>query len=233
MKKPVCVVIGVGPGNGMACAERFAKEGYQLALLARSKNLITDIAKKLSDAHAYECDVSNADSIKKTFQQIRNDLGDVDVLIYNAGSGSWGNIEEIKAEDFETSWRVNAFGLMLASQEVIPDMKKKAKGQIIIIGATASKRGNIKTAAFAPAKAAQRSLAESMARYLSPLGIHVAIIIIDGVVNLERTRKSMPDKPDDFFIKPRDVADTAFYLTQQPVTAQSFEVEIRPYAEKW
>lgn len=233
MKKPVCVVVGVGPGNGMACAERFAKEGYQLALLARSKNLITDIAAKLADAHAYECDVSSSDSIKKTFQQIQKDIGEIDILVYNAGSGSWGNIEEIKAEDFEASWRINALGLMLASQAVIPAMKKKGKGQIIIMGATASKRGNVKTAAFAPAKAAQRSLAESMSRYLSPLGIHVAIIIIDGIIDLERTRKQMPDKPDDFFIKPADIAETAFYLTQQPVTAWSFEVDIRPYAEKW
>ena len=100
-------------------------------------------------------------------------------MVYNAGSGSWGNIEKIKPEEFESNWRINAFGLMLVSQEVIPAMKKKGRGNIIIIGATASRRGGINTAAFAPAKAAQRSLAESMAKYLGPSGIHVALIIID------------------------------------------------------
>lgn len=233
MNKPVCVIVGVGPGNGAAFAARFAEAGYQLALLARSTHLIQSLAVELKNAKAYECDVSDPASILQVFHQIQRDLGDIDVVVYNAGSGSWGHIEEITPEDFELSWRVNTFGLMLVSQQVIPSMKKKGQGKIIIIGATASKRGGIKTAAFAPAKAAQRVLAESMAKYLWPSGIHVALVIIDGVIDLPKTRERMPDKPDDFFVKPADVANTVFWLNQQPSSAWSFEIEIRPYREVW
>lgn len=233
MKKRVCVIIGVGPGNGVAFATRFAKEGYHLALLARSKDLTLLLANKLGNASAYVCDVSDDHSIQQAFEQIHRDLGEIEVVVYNAGSGSWGNIEEIQPNDFESSWRVNALGLMLVSKLVIPSMKKNQNGKIIVIGATSSRRGNIKTAAFAPAKAAQRSLAESMARYLWPQGIHVAVVIIDGIIDLPKTRQFMPDKPDSFFVKPADVADTVYWLTQQAPSAWSFEVEIRPFAENW
>lgn len=233
MEKKVCVIIGVGPGNGAAFAARFSKEGYHLALLARSNDLINHLAKELGNAHTYVCDVSNSESIHKTFNKIQQELGGVDVVIYNAGSGSWGNIEEINPQNFELNWRVNAFGLMLVSQLVIPIMKKKGTGSIIVIGATASRRGGIKTASFAPAKAAQRSLAESMAKYLGPFGIHVSLIVIDGVVDLPKTRERMPDKPDNFFVKPEDVANNVFWLTQQDPSTWSFEIEIRPFGEVW
>jgi NAD(P)-dependent dehydrogenase (short-subunit alcohol dehydrogenase family) len=128
---------------------------------------------------------------------------------------------------------VNALGALLCSQQVIPAMKEKSRGSIVFIGATASRRGNVQTAAFAPAKAAQRSLAESMARKLWPSGIHVALIIVDGVVDLPRTRQAMPGKPDDAFVDPDGVAEIAFQLTRQERRAWSFEVEARPYTEKW
>ena len=119
-------------------------------------------------------------------------------------------------------------GLLLAAKRVIPSMKAGGGGNIVVIGATSSRRGVARTAAFAPAKAAQRSLAESMARYLWPQNIHVSLIIVDGVVDLPRTRAMLKDKPDDFFIAPDDLADTAFHLTVQPRSAWSFEVEARP-----
>jgi NAD(P)-dependent dehydrogenase (short-subunit alcohol dehydrogenase family) len=233
MKKPICVVVGVGPGNGSAIARRFAKEGYKIVLLARSKDFTKELAEELSDALAYQCDVSDISSIKKTFGQIKKEFDDIDAVIYNAGSGTWGNVEEITPEIFEASWRINTLGLFATAQEVIPAMKKKGKGSIIIIGATASRRGGIKTAAFASAKAAQHNLAESMAKYAWPHGIHVALVIIDGVVDLPKTRKLLSHKPDDFFVKPDDVASTVFWLTQQPQSAWSFEVEARPYKENW
>lgn len=229
----MCVIVGVGPGNGAAFASRFAQEGYHLALLARSDKLTKQLAAELKHAHAYECDVEDSISIQKAFQQIKNDLGEIDVVIYNAGSGHWGNVEEIKPEQFESNWRINALGLLLVSQQVIPIMKKKNRGKIIIIGATASKRGGINTAAFAPAKAAQQSLAESMAKYLWPLGIHVALVIIDGIINLPKTRERMPDKPDNFFVNSNDVASTVFWLTQQAPSTWSFEVAVRPFGEVW
>jgi NAD(P)-dependent dehydrogenase (short-subunit alcohol dehydrogenase family) len=231
--KPVCAVVGVGPGNGAALARRFAAEGFAVALLARKTELIQELASTLAGARAYACDVGDATSVQQAFAAIRSEMGEVDVLVYNAGSGVWGNVEEVSAADFETSWRVNTLGAFLTSKEVIPAMKAAKHGSIVFIGATASRRGNVKTAAFAPAKAAQRSLAESMARYLWPSGVHVSIIVVDGVVDLPFTRQRMPGKPDAFFIKPDDVAETAFVLTQQKPSAWSFEVEARPFGEAW
>jgi NAD(P)-dependent dehydrogenase (short-subunit alcohol dehydrogenase family) len=232
-RKQVCAVVGVGPGNGAAFARRFSEEGYALALLARSPGFTTDLASRLPDARAYPCDVSDAPSVTGAFDAIRQDLGDVDVVVYNAGSGAWGTVDEVTPADFEANWRVNALGTLLVSQQVIPAMKRAGRGSIVIVGATASRRGGPRTAAFAPAKAAQRSLAESMAKSLWPAGIHVAIIIVDGIVDRPSTRKRMPDKPNSFFVEPDDVAETAFQLTAQRPSAWSFEVEARPFGETW
>jgi NAD(P)-dependent dehydrogenase (short-subunit alcohol dehydrogenase family) len=233
MTKPVCAVVGIGPGNGQALARRFAAAGYALALLSRRNDLSAALAAELGDARAYECDVADAASVSRAFERIRADLGEVDVLVFNAGAGIWGTVEEISPQGFETAWRINALGLLLTAQAVIPAMKRKGAGSIVVIGATASRRGMPRTAAFAPAKAAQRSLAEAMARQLWPAGIHVSLIIIDGVVDLARTRQQMADKPDDFFLKPDDIAETAYWLTRQNRSAWSFEVEARPFGEKW
>jgi NAD(P)-dependent dehydrogenase (short-subunit alcohol dehydrogenase family) len=233
MVKPVCVVVGVGPGNGAAIARRFHGEGYDVALLARSTELSAALAKELSGARAFACDVADQRSVDAAFGAIAAEMGPVEVLVYNAGSGVWGSIEDVSAADFEQSWRVNTLGAFLTSKHVVGPMKKAGRGNIVFIGATASRRGNVKTAAFAPAKAAQRSLAESMARTLWPAGIHVAVVIVDGVVDLARTRKMMPDKPDSFFIQPDDVADVVVQLTKQRRSAWSFEVEARPFGESW
>ena len=128
---------------------------------------------------------------------------------------------------------INLDGVFLSIRHSIPAMKKAGRGNIVFIGATASRRGNVKPAVFAPAKAAQRSLAESMARYLWPAGIHVAVVIVDGVVDLPRTRAMLKDKPDTFFIKPDDLADSVFHLTKQRRSAWSFELEARPFGETW
>jgi NADP-dependent 3-hydroxy acid dehydrogenase YdfG len=124
-------------------------------------------------------------------------------------------------------------GLLLCAQRVIPAMKARGDGHIVVIGSTASRRGVARTAAFAPAKAAQRSLVESMARHLWPQRVHVALIIVDGVVDLPKTRAFLRDKPDEFFIQPDAVAETAYRLTTQPASAWSFEVEARPFGETW
>jgi NAD(P)-dependent dehydrogenase (short-subunit alcohol dehydrogenase family) len=232
-RKPVCAIVGVGPGNGSAFARRFAAEGYVVALLARRTDLTRQLASDLPGARAYACDVSDAASVDSAFAAIRSDLGEVDVVVYNAGTGVWGSVEEVSAADFEGSWRTNTLGALLVSKQVIPAMKRAGHGSIVFIGATASRRGNVRTAAFAPAKAAQRSLAESMARHLWPAGVHVSIVIIDGAVDLPGTRQRMPDKPDAFFIKPDDIADTVVQLTRQKPSAWSFEVEARPFGETW
>jgi len=170
----VCAVVGVGPGNGAAFARRFAAEGYKVALLARSTEFSSELAKTLPGSKAYACDVNDAESVERAFAALTRELGEVEVLVYNAGSGVWGNIEDISAADFEACWRTNALGALLAVKQVVPAMKRAGRGNIVFTGATASRRGVARTAAFAPAKAAQKSLAESAARYLWPQGIHVS-----------------------------------------------------------
>ena len=233
MTKPVCAVVGVGPGNGAAFARRFSSEGYAVALLARSTKLSEELAATLPDSRAYACDVTDPNAIEQAFSAIRNDLGEVDTLLYNAGSGVFGDIEQVSADDLETAWRINTLGSFLAARQVIPAMKKAQKGNIIFTGATASLRGGANFAAFASAKAAQRNLAQSMARHLGSSGIHVALLIVDGMIDLPRTRQMMPDAPDERFLNPDDIAETVFNISQQKPSAWSFETDVRPYTEKW
>ncbi len=232
-KAPVCAVVGVGPGNGEAFARRFSADGYAVALLARRADLTARLAAELPHARAYSCDVEASASVTAAFEKIRAELGDVDVLVFNAGSGVWGTIEEVKPEDFERAWRINTFGLFLTARQAIPAMRARGRGAIIVVGATASRRGVAGTAAFAPAKMAQRGLAESMARHLGPAGIHVALVIVDGIVRSPAARARLPDRPEDAFVAPSGVADIVASLVKQDRSAWSFEVEARPYAEKW
>ncbi|MEQ1716116.1 MAG: SDR family NAD(P)-dependent oxidoreductase [Hyphomicrobium sp.] len=232
-QSPVCVVVGVGPGNGTAFVRRFAEEGYKVAMIARTPGVMDDLAAELPVAKPYICDIGDSGAVKKTFEKIAADLGPVDALIYNAGKGVWGSAEEVSLENFEAAWRTNTLGAFVAAKCVVPAMKQRGSGQIILIGATASLRGGASTAAFASAKAAQRSLAQSLARSLWPSGIHVSLVIVDGIVDEPLMRAKLADRPDEFFVKPEDIADTLIQLTLQRRSAWSFEVEARPFGEKW
>lgn len=233
MSKPVCVVVGIGPGNGSSLARRFSREGYAVALLSRSTELSEELAAELGDARAYECDVTDAEQVGGAFAAVRRDLGEIEALIYNAGAGSFGTVEDIDAAQLESAWRVNCAGLYATASQVIEPMKRAGRGAIVVIGATASLRGGAGFAAFAAAKAAQRSLAQSMARHLGPAGIHVSLVIVDGVIDLPRTRAQMPDKPDEYFLDPDDIAETACFLAHQPRSAWTFELDVRPFGESW
>jgi len=233
MSKPLCIIVGIGPGNGAAFARRFSAEGYALALLTRNLDHANPLVAELPDARAYPCDAASPASIESAFTAVARDLGDAEVLVWNAGSGSFGNVEQISLESFEAAWRVNALGGFAASRLVIPAMKRRGRGAIIFIGATASVRGGARSAGFSSAKAAQRALAQSMARHVWPAGIHVALVVIDGVVDLPGTRAQMPGKPDDFFVRPDAVAATVLFLVGQDRSAWSFEVEARPFGETW
>ena len=233
MADKVCVVVGVGPGNGVAFARRFADDGYKVALVARSADKLAAYADAIEGAKPFACDVSDPAAIQAAFTAIKDTLGPVDVLLYNAGSGSFSTVEETTPEMLEQAWRINTLGLLAASRQVIPDMLARGGGAIVITGATASLRGGAKTTAFASAKAAQRSLAQSMAKTLGPKGIHVSLVIVDGVIDLERTRAMMPDAPDDFFLKPDDIAASVHWVAHQPRSAWTFEYDIRPFGETW
>lgn len=232
-RSDVAVIAGVGPGNGAALARRFAAAGHPVALLARSRESLAPLEGEIPGARGYPCDVGSAEDVTRTFAAIRSDLGEVGVLVHNAGAGRFGGIESVTPADFEQAWRTNAYGALLCAHQVIPAMKAAGRGAIVYVGATASRRGGANSAAFAPAKAAQRALAESMARSLWPSGIHVCLIVVDGIVDLPRTRAALPDRPDEFFIQPAAVAEIAYQLTVQDRSAWSFEVEARPFGERW
>jgi NAD(P)-dependent dehydrogenase (short-subunit alcohol dehydrogenase family) len=228
----ICVIAGVGPGNGLSLGRRFAEAGYSVALLARSESTLETIAARIPGARTFVCDVSDETSVLDAFATIQGELGPVDTLIYNAGAGIFGSVEDIDSASFETAWRVNALGCFLCCRQVIPGMKDRG-GNIVIIGATASKRGGARFAAFASAKAAQYNFAQSMARHLGPQGIHVSYIIIDGIIDIPRTRERFPDRDDALFLQPGDIAETVYRVTEQPSSAWTFEVDLRPAAESW
>ena len=229
----VCVVVGVGPGNGASCCRRFAVEGYSVAMLARNVDYLNALSAEVDNSLAIPCDVKDPKSVVSAFDTISDELGEVGVLIYNAGSGEWNNVEETTVEGMESSWQTNTLGLLVASQQVISAMKAKEAGSIVVIGATASLRGGANSAGFASAKASQRSLAQSMARHLGPKGIHVSYVIIDGIIDLERTRAARPDIPDEYYLQPDDIAQSVFDLTGQHRSAWTFELDLRPFGEKW
>lgn len=233
MARRVSVVVGVGPGIGGALARGMAARGDAVALLSRNPENTEALARELGGSRAYQCDVSDAASIDAAFAAIERDLGAPEVLLYNAGSGKFSGVDDTSLADLEASWRVNTWGLYACSQKVLPHMRKQKSGAIIVTGATASLRGGLKTTAFAQAKAAQRSLAQSLAKQLGPEGIHVALVIVDGIVDLPRTRQWLADKPQEFFISPDDVAKTVGYLIDQPRSAWTFELDVRPHIEKW
>ena len=232
-KMRVCVVTGVGPGNGASFSCRFAAAGYRVAMLARSQERLSEFEAQIPGAKGYATDVGEADAVRETFARIRADLGPVDVLVHNAGSGTFGSFLDTKPETFEQAWRINALGLLLCGQEAVKDMLNAGRGAVIVTGATASLRGGAGFAAFAPAKAAQRSLAESMARSLGPQGIHVAYVIVDGVIDIPRTRQALRDRPDEFFLQPDRIAETVLHLVEQDRSAWTFELDLRPYGEKF
>jgi NAD(P)-dependent dehydrogenase (short-subunit alcohol dehydrogenase family) len=233
MDKGVCVIVGAGPGNGAAIGARFAEDGYRVALCARNKEKLNKIAGKVKGSRAFQYDVKDTETASGVFAEIRQQFGPVEVLIYNAGAGAFQNVDDATLESFQDAWEVNCRGLFQTVKEVLPDMRAAGTGNIVIIGATASIKGGANFAPFASAKAGQRGLAQSLARYLGPERIHVSYVILDGILNLQRTRQHMEGKPDEFFMEPSQIAETVYFLTQQQSQAWTFELDLRPFGEKW
>jgi NAD(P)-dependent dehydrogenase (short-subunit alcohol dehydrogenase family) len=230
---PVCVVVGAGPGTGAACARRFAQGGHRAALVARTEDKVRELAAAIPGAIPVAADCTDEASVASAFARVRRELGPVDVLIQNAGNAVFGGFDQITPAQLEDAWRTNVLGLFLCAREAVADMRARGAGTIVVTGATASLRGGAPFAAFAPAKAGQRSLAQSMARSLGPAGIHVATIIIDGVVDMPLTRQFFKDRPDDFFLRPDAIAESVWHLAMQPRSAWTFELDVRPFGEKW
>ena len=233
MARPVCVISGVGPGTGAALSRRFAAGGYKVAMLARTEERLSQLERDIPHTTGFGCDVSDQAAVDTTLAAIKANLGAPEVLIHNAVGGAFGTFLEIEPAVLEQNFQVNTMGLLYLARAVAPDMIAAGKGAIIATGNTSALRGKPRFAGFAPTKAAQRILAESMARTLGPQGVHVAYVVIDAVIDLEWTRKMFTDKSDDFFIKPAAIADTTWQVVHQERSGWSFHVEVRPFGEEW
>ena len=234
MSKPTALITGVGEGTGAALVRRFSRGGYKVAMLARNQERLKLLEDEISDSKAYLCDVGNIDTLLNTVEAVRKDMGDPNVLIHNAVSATFQSFLEADPKDLEKNFRVNTTSLLYLARELAPVMIEAGQGAIMVTGNTAALRGIPNTAVFAPTKAAQRILSESLARDLGPKGVHVAYITIDAVIDTPWTREPFhPDKPDEFFSKPNAIADEVFHVAHQDRSTWSFDVVIRPYAEKW
>jgi NAD(P)-dependent dehydrogenase (short-subunit alcohol dehydrogenase family) len=233
----VAVVAGVGPGLGASLARRFAKEGCRIALLARSSGFVERLTDELRDqgarALAVPTDISQADQVAAAFRIVREQLGSVDLLINNASaSGPFGQpFTEITADGFTQGWRVGVLGAFLCSQAVVPDMLKKGAGCILFTGATSSVRGAAIT--FSSAKFALRGLAQGLARELWPKRIHVAHIIVDGVIRETELGAENQEQTGEPLMNPAAIAEAYWDLAKQDRSAWTLELDLRPHREKF
>ena len=234
--RPICLITGLGEGTGGYTAKRFAKGGYRIAMLARSQDRLERYEKELDGSKGYVCDVSNLEHLIETCSKIKKDIGAPEVLIHNAVKGNFETLLDGKPEWLEENFRINTTSLMYLAHALIPDMVKAKKGVIIVTGNTAAKRGIASTPYFAPTKAAQRILAQSLARDFGPKGIHVAYLMVDASINTPWTRtriKKQINQPDIIFAQPKDIADEIYHIAMQERSAWSFDVEVRPDIEEW
>lgn len=232
-EKPIAVITGTGPGTGSAAVRRFAKEGYRVMMLARSLNVTSALEKELPDCHAFVCDVSDESQVHRTAAAIREQHGEPQVLIHNAVGGGWGNFLDIEPKLLNRNFQINVMGLLYLAREFSPAMVEAGAGTIVVTGNTSALRGKANFAGFAPTKAAQRILAESMARELGPKGVHVAYLLLDAVIDVPWARERYREATDSFFIKPAAIAEEIWHLCRQERSAWSFLAELRPFGESW
>lgn len=229
----VCLITGVGPGTGAALARTFAGAGYRVAMLARTAERLQALAAELPAARAFACDVADPDALKRAVEAVGAELGAPKVVIHNAVGGTFADFLEAKPEDLERNFQINVMALFHLARLTTPAMMAAGAGALICTGNTSAYRGKAGFAAFAPTKAAQRILLESIARRIGPAGVHAAYVAIDAVIDVPWARQRMKDRPDEFFCKPDDIAAECLRIAHQPRSAWSFQVEIRPFGETW
>jgi short-subunit dehydrogenase len=202
-------------------------------MLARSQDRLSNLEGQLEGVKGYPCDVSDRAALERVLDSVKDELGSPSILVHNAVGGAFGSFLDIDPSVLENNFQVNTMALLHLARSLAPDMIATGEGAIIITGNTSAYRGMPGFAGFAPTKAAQRVLAESMARDLGPKGVHVGYVAIDAVIDLEWTRERMPDKPDDYFCKPQDIAEECYRIAHQPRSAWAFNSIIRPFGENW
>ena len=240
-KHPVALIAGVGDGLGGAVARRFAAAGFATVLVARSADRLERIADSIERAGgrgvAYGADLREEAAVEKLFDDVEAEVGTISVAVFNAGANYRNSILDTPADMFEKIWRLGCYAGFLIGREAARHMVPRGHGTIIFTGATASLRGSSQFAAFAAAKGGVRLVAQSIARELGPKGIHVASVIIDGMIDSPRVRERFPERvahlPEDGMLKPADIAEVYFQIHQQPRSAWAFEVDLRPWAEKF
>ena len=226
------VVAGVGPGLGAALVRKFAHEGCRVAMFARSRDYLEQLVTENHDSKllAVPTDISNAEQVRRGFTRVREEFGAIDILINHASASAWSGISELTPEKFEHAWRVTTFGAFLCCQEAARDMIARKSGVILFTGATSSIRGRKGSLDFSSAKFALRGLADSLARELWPQNIHVAHIIIDGVIDPSPAERKNEDEP---MLEPDEIAETYWAIAEQKRSAWTFELEVRPNREEF
>jgi NAD(P)-dependent dehydrogenase (short-subunit alcohol dehydrogenase family) len=225
------LVAGVGPGLGIAVATRFADAGYRVAMLARSRDRLAELAARAPDRLVpMPCDVTDAGEVAAAVDAAESRLGPLACAVFNAGAFRRGSILDIAPEDFERCWRIGAYAGFLVGQAAARRMVQREAGTILFTGATASLRGGANFANLASPKFALRALAQSMARELAPRGIHVAHVVIDGQIG---AGDETGGRPPDSRLAPEAIAEVYFDLHRQHRSAWSQEVDLRPWVERF
>jgi NAD(P)-dependent dehydrogenase (short-subunit alcohol dehydrogenase family) len=230
MEYRTALIVGVGSGLSASLARLFAKAGMKVALAARRAANLTALAQE-TGAKAFACDSTNKAEVAKLFADVETALGVPDVVVYNASYRTRGPFIELLPDEVAKSLAVTVFGGFLVAQEAAKRMLPQNHGAIFFTGASASVKGYAQSAPFAMGKFALRGLAQSMARELQPQGLHIAHVVIDGGIRSDR-RPNPPDKPDSF-LDPDAIAQSYLHLLQQPRSAWAWEIELRPWVEKF
>jgi len=230
---PLAIITGVGPGTGSAMARRFHDGGYKVAMLARTAERLADLERELPNAFAVPCDVADPVALAAALEGIEQRAGAPKVVIHNAVGGAFGNFLDIEPEALQRNFQINVMALLHLARWAAPRMEAAGGGALLVTGNTSAFRGKAAFAGFAPTKAAQRILTEAIAREMGPRGVHASFMMIDAVIDVHWARARFPDKPDDFFIKPSDIAEEVWHVTHQPRSAWSFLTEVRPFGESW
>jgi NAD(P)-dependent dehydrogenase (short-subunit alcohol dehydrogenase family) len=227
------IVFGVGAGLGFALAKRLAAEGMRVGAVARDDaKLNTLFGDGLSrDVRPYAADVSKIDDVAGVFARVEHDLGEPDLVVFNAGAYQRGTILDISPADFERCWQIGCFGGFLVGQAAARRMTARGHGTIIFTGATAALRGKPGFANLAVPKFGLRALAQVMARELGPQGIHVAFVVIDGQIESDRYRHLIAERGQDSLLAPDAIAEAYLQLHRQPRSAWSQEIDLRPWSE--
>jgi NAD(P)-dependent dehydrogenase (short-subunit alcohol dehydrogenase family) len=223
------LIVGVGGGLSASVARSFAKAGIKVALAARRAADLAPLAKEVG-GKAFACDATKRADVSKLFADVEAVFGAPDVMVYNASYRTRGPFVELDPVEVEKSLIVSAFAGFLVAQEAVKRMLPHKHGAIIFTGASASVKGYAQSAPFAMGKFALRGLAQSMARELSPQGIHVGHVVIDGGISASRTEP--PDKPDSM-LDPNAIAQTYLDLLRQQRSAWAWEIELRPWVERF